>query len=179
MSPVRDIVIRKLNDILIKTGNEGEENEKKMKNVEIAIYNYTIAKSPRDKKNWSNTEFSECYKTKAKSILANLDPTSYVKNEYLLPKFLSGEYSYHELCFGMTHQEMYPERWEEAIAANLKNDLKQWGSIDPESIPDGAVKCRKCRSWKTTYYAMQTRSADEPMTNFATCLKCKFNWRFE
>lgn len=36
----------------------------------------------------------------------------------------------------------------------------------------GAYQCRACRGWKTTYYQMQTRSADEPMTIFVTCLQC-------
>lgn len=36
----------------------------------------------------------------------------------------------------------------------------------------GAHQCRACRGWKTTFYQMQTRSADEPMTVFVTCLQC-------
>ena len=37
--------------------------------------------------------------------------------------------------------------------------------------------CRKCRSKKCTYYQMQTRSADEPMTVFVTCLDCSTRWK--
>lgn len=36
----------------------------------------------------------------------------------------------------------------------------------------GQFKCGKCKSWATTYTQAQTRSADEPMTNFVLCLKC-------
>ena len=36
---------------------------------------------------------------------------------------------------------------------------------------------RKCREYKATYYQMQTRSADEPMTTFLTCLKCNKKWK--
>ena len=32
--------------------------------------------------------------------------------------------------------------------------------------------CGKCKSKKCTYYQLQTRSADEPMTTFVTCLDC-------
>ncbi|KAL7409274.1 transcription elongation factor [Mrakia frigida] len=39
-------------------------------------------------------------------------------------------------------------------------------------------KCGKCGQRKTTYYQMQTRSADEPMTTFVTCLNCNNRWKF-
>ena len=35
----------------------------------------------------------------------------------------------------------------------------------------------KCRTYKTTYYQLQTRSADEPLTTFVTCLKCNKRWK--
>ena len=39
-------------------------------------------------------------------------------------------------------------------------------------------QCSKCRQRKCTYYQMQTRSADEPMTTFVTCINCGKNWKF-
>lgn len=33
-------------------------------------------------------------------------------------------------------------------------------------------QCSKCKEKKTTYYQLQTRSADEPMTTFVTCVVC-------
>jgi DNA-directed RNA polymerase subunit M/transcription elongation factor TFIIS len=38
-------------------------------------------------------------------------------------------------------------------------------------------RCRKCRSDNISYYQQQTRSADEPMTNFCKCGNCGFEWR--
>ena len=38
-------------------------------------------------------------------------------------------------------------------------------------------KCHRCKKNKTTYYELQTRSADEPMTTFITCLNCGKRWR--
>ena len=40
-----------------------------------------------------------------------------------------------------------------------------------------AFKCRKCGSRSTSYYEVQTRSADEPMTQFITCLNCGNRWK--
>lgn len=43
---------------------------------------------------------------------------------------------------------------------------------------EGMFQCGKCKSKKTHYYQMQTRSADEPMTTFVTCLECGNRWKF-
>jgi DNA-directed RNA polymerase subunit M/transcription elongation factor TFIIS len=42
---------------------------------------------------------------------------------------------------------------------------------------NGLFKCGKCKSIKTTYYQMQTRSADEPMTTYVTCKGCGNRWK--
>jgi DNA-directed RNA polymerase subunit M/transcription elongation factor TFIIS len=42
---------------------------------------------------------------------------------------------------------------------------------------EGLLKCGKCKSLKTSYYQMQTRSADEPMTTFVTCNNCGHKWK--
>ena len=39
-------------------------------------------------------------------------------------------------------------------------------------------QCGKCRQRKCQYYQMQTRSADEPMTTFVTCVNCGNRWKF-
>ena len=41
----------------------------------------------------------------------------------------------------------------------------------------GVYRCGKCKSWKTTYYQLQTRSADEPMTTYVTCMNCEKRWK--
>lgn len=37
--------------------------------------------------------------------------------------------------------------------------------------------CGKCKKRKCTYFQMQTRSADEPMTTFVTCISCNNRWK--
>ena len=42
---------------------------------------------------------------------------------------------------------------------------------------NGLLQCPKCKQYTTTYTTMQTRSADEPETVFASC-KCGKRWKF-
>lgn len=54
-------------------------------------------------------------------------------------------------------------------------EIQRSVGIDPNA--GGAFVCKKCKGDKTTYYQMQTRSSDEPMTVFVTCLSCGTKWR--
>ncbi|KXN72426.1 transcription elongation factor [Conidiobolus coronatus NRRL 28638] len=56
---------------------------------------------------------------------------------------------------------------------NLFN-MKGAGNVQAET---DAFKCGKCHQRKCTYYQMQTRSADEPMTTFVTCTNCNNRWK--
>ncbi|SBS90459.1 transcription elongation factor s-II, putative [Plasmodium malariae] len=42
----------------------------------------------------------------------------------------------------------------------------------------GEFQCFKCKGYETVYHQLQTRSSDEPMTTFVTCLKCNNRWKF-
>ena len=59
----------------------------------------------------------------------------------------------------------------EAATAEAVRGQKQQASTD-------AFKCGKCGQRKCTYYQLQTRSADEPMTTFVTCVNCDNRWKF-
>lgn len=39
-------------------------------------------------------------------------------------------------------------------------------------------RCGRCKQRKCNYYQMQTRSADEPLTTFVTCVNCNNRWKF-
>jgi transcription factor S len=45
------------------------------------------------------------------------------------------------------------------------------------SLPETDVKCEKCDSMRAYWWLIQTRSADEPPTQFYKCVKCKHTWR--
>ena len=50
--------------------------------------------------------------------------------------------------------------------------------MEKHNKEEGLFTCGKCKSKRTTYYQLQTRSADEPMTTFVTCKDCSKRWKF-
>jgi transcription elongation factor S-II len=81
-----------------------------------------------------------------------------------------------ELCDqrNAARDEASESRRSDWIAANREKVMLDNG-LDPTKGTE--FKCHKCRSSKCTFYALQTRSSDEPMTLFVTCLNCGNNWK--
>jgi transcription elongation factor S-II len=61
------------------------------------------------------------------------------------------------------------------IKEKMLFDCERGGA--PKATTD-QFKCGRCGQRKTTYYQLQTRSADEPMTTFVTCVNCNNHWKF-
>ena len=164
----RENVRAKLNKIIRK--------KKLSLNLEKGIFNYTIqvAKQKNIVRKWDNDTFVLIYTDKFRSILFNLNAKSTVKNKELLKKLKTGKFKAHELAF-MSHQELFPEKWKSLIEEKIKRDQNE-GKVDLSAATD-EFYCFRCKKRKCSYYQMQTRSADEPMTTFVTCLLCGNNWR--
>ncbi|KAH0786557.1 transcription elongation factor A protein 1 isoform X3 [Histomonas meleagridis] len=47
----------------------------------------------------------------------------------------------------------------------------------PPATKSEFFQCRRCKSRNISFYQLQTRSADEPMTNFCTCGDCGNTWK--
>ena len=164
----RTNVKKKLNKII--------RRKKLSLNLEKGIFNYSIqtARLRNIVRKWDNKAFVMIYVDKFKGLLLNLNAKSTIKNKELLKRLKNGEFKAHELAF-MTHQELYPEKWKYLIDKKIKRD-KSEGVVDLSAATDEFF-CFKCKKRKCSYYQMQTRSADEPMTTFVTCLLCGNNWR--
>jgi len=170
-----------VNDVAFRTNIRKKLNmiirKKKLStNLEKGIYNYTIqtASLRNIVRKWDNEAFTMIYIDKFKSILINLNVKSTINNKELLKRLKNGEFKAREMAF-MTHQELYPEKWKSLIDKKIKRD-KSEGTVDLSAATDEFF-CFKCKKRKCSYYQMQTRSADEPMTTFITCLLCGNNWR--
>ena len=145
-------------------------NLKISKNIERGIYNYAVcqAKSKNIVRKWENKYFLQLYKNRLRSIYLNM------KNTEFLDKIKTKQITTTQLC-KMTHQEMRPEKWKKLIDAKIKRD-KNMTSVNMSAATD-EFKCYKCKKNKCTYYQLQTRSADEPITTFITCLVCGNRWK--
>lgn len=69
-----------------------------------------------------------------------------------------------------------PDRWRLLIQTTLEKDKAMYSKKTTASIHLFCSSCK--RKTKCDTYQMQTRSADEPMTTFVTCLECDKRWKF-
>ncbi len=44
-------------------------------------------------------------------------------------------------------------------------------------LPTIEIECEKCGNNNAVWWMLQTRSADEPTTQFYRCTKCSYTWR--
>ena len=146
------------------------------RNIEKSIYNYVIltAKERNIQRRWLNPLFKKLYFSKVISIYLNLNNETYIKNEKLLSRILTKEIKPEEVG-KLSVYDIFPDNWKDLLNAKSKRDKIKY-ELKPEAMTD-QYKCRKCGSRKCSYYEMQTRSADEPMTQFFTCIDCDNRWK--
>lgn len=158
----RSNIISKIDEII--------KDIKISRNIERGVFNFTLKESTTKKllKKWENPFFVNIYLDRMKTIYTN------IQYEPLKILIQSGNIKTSELAF-MTHQEMRPDKWDRMIEEKNKRDKCKYETVI-EAATD-TFKCRKCKSNKCTYYQMQTRSADEPMTTFVSCLDCGCRWK--
>ena len=146
------------------------QDTKISRNIERGVFNFALKESTTKKllKKWENPFFVNIYLDRMKTIYTN------IQYEPLKELIQSGNIKTSELAF-MTHQEMRPDKWNNMIEEKNKRDKCKYETVI-EAATD-TFKCRKCKSNKCTYYQMQTRSADEPMTTFVSCLDCGCRWK--
>ena len=143
--------------------------------MEKNIYNTTIneARATLIASVWTNEQFKWIYKKNYMKIFGNIKTN---KNaDFVLNKIKYGLWEPQNIL-SMKPQLLYPDLWEELL---LKN-AKKLNMIGKEMNQQGTdiFRCGKCKKNNCTYFQMQTRSADEPMTTFVTCLECGKRWKF-
>ena len=129
-------------------------------NIEKSIYNWAIAHATELNidANWTNDSFTHMYIQRAMDVLHHL-------KEYNIDEKIDNKEIVSKDVGFLKHKMYNEQRWVPVVYETDETDK------------EGIFKCKKCHSKKTTYYSLQTRSADEPMTNFITCLVCQNRWK--
>jgi len=168
MSDIRNNVKKHINNIV--------KNDNITNNIEKGIYNYTIIQCKKNsiKKSWDCKNFTNLYNIKALSIIGNLDNESYIKNNELIENIKNNKILPYELAFKKP-EELFPSKWKNILEEKNKR-IKTILSSNIDIFTD-LYQCNKCKERKCTYYQLQTRSADEPMTTFVNCLNCGKKWK--
>ena len=131
--------------------------------LEPAILNRCIADAQKwfVDIDWENSVFVEMYRSRAVSLYRYKDKLS----EMSVTEFADS-----------SPVDLKPKRWAEMIAKIIEKEKAMYSKSSTASI---FMHCSSCkRKTKCDYYQMQTRSADEPMTTFVTCLECDKRWKF-
>jgi len=125
---------------------------------------------------WDNKLFEEIYVQKQRRLFSNLHPSSPVGNKGLVERLKHGGIMLHTLA-RMSDIDLYPENWERL--REIQDIREQRWLEGNTSRKTDLFKCGRCGGRECTYYELQTRSADEPMTIFITCLNkdCGKRWR--
>ena len=163
------------------------------RNIEKSVWEWAILKTRQSNKpaTIGNKWFKMWYKNKANHLLAELKRAPCVACSLtvgadgcvkvdlsvipqLQHRIFTKELKSSELV-NMTPDVLWPDGpYSRVSFAQLQKALANEAAKSKDDNYEGILKCGKCKSRKTTYYQLQTRSADEPMVRFFLVLACAF-----
>jgi hypothetical protein len=186
------------------------------RNCERSVYNWAVqqTREMQDDPSWENRLFRSRYKQKAFGLLLELQRGPEVAADIKVEgdRITMGLNIVPQLVKRLQRKELDSKNlarydpdvlwpggpWAKMAFEHKKRDLMLEQAKTKEQNYEGQFKCGKCKSTKTTYYQMQTRSADEPMvsslllffmlialrtnapalqTTFVTCTTCNNRWK--
>ncbi|QLG71526.1 hypothetical protein HG535_0B05690 [Zygotorulaspora mrakii] len=161
---LRDMVIKALYDAIAK------ESEHPPKSILT-----TVKSIEEELHKLNNCETKEKgYKEKYRVIYSNIISRN---NPDLKHKIANGDITPFYLV-NCDPKELAPEYLRKKIEEIAKQNLfNAQGATVERSVTD-RFTCGKCKEKKVSYYQLQTRSADEPLTTFCTCEVCGNRWKF-
>jgi len=161
---------------IVSTFTKILDNEKLSNSIEEAIIQFSKEKAEKERipRNWENMLFRKIYLNKARSLYTNLNTETYVKNPNFKKKILNGKIKSTDIP-SLTFQQVFPEHWKKLMDEKYKKEKMLYE--EKQEAMTTQYKCGRCKSRKCTYYELQTRSADESMTIFITCINCGNRWK--
>lgn len=144
--------------------------------LERGIYNASLedAKKHMVPLTWDHTMFQWIYSMITKRTVTNFHPDSYVGNKSLIERWKEGEFTIESIAH-WTPYELNPANWKELKDQQFRRDKRILeGNL---AMATDRFRCSQCKKKMCSYYELQTRSADEPMTIFISCLNCGKHWK--
>lgn len=132
--------------------------------IEMGIYDYTHQYCLSNNRYMDMTK--AIYKDKLEDLIYNLQ-VGHPSIQKIMRGIRKGRYNAYNLAF-LDPQELDEDMWMKIMVrrANTEDKLNNLPTVP-------WVPCRICKTNEYFYYQLQTRSADEPMTIFYICKKCK------
>ena len=153
------------------------------RNAEISILNWAVhtTREMGQDASWENDVFRRYYKMKLNWLITEMGREEKVNialavdGDRVQLRYIVGP----QLALRLKRKELdvkclanYPSDvlwpagpWSQAHFKAREKDMAMEKAKAKEEDYEGLFKCGKCKSVKTTYYQMQTRSADEPMVS--------------
>lgn len=125
--------------------------------IEAGIYEYSLTYSVANR--FDTPMIHAVYMDKLRNILYDIQNIQNVQN-------LQNELNPQELAF-LDPQDINPQMWDSLIRKRQLIEYKKNNMAATD-----LYKCYKCNERRCQVRQVQTRSADEPMTLFITCLVC-------
>ena len=138
--------------------------------IELSIFEFTLIYCLNN--NLNDIFIKSVYDDKLNNIISNIIDTQNINNKTLKKDLLSNKINPSYIAF-MSPAQLHPDKWLYWVKKKEYKELRE-NSI----VYSDAYKCFKCGERKTKVTQAQTRSADEPMTTFVTCLICYNTFKF-
>ncbi len=166
MNPLRKMAISKFEEIPYLSGYKDQ-----IEGMERQIYLMTLKEAAKRSvvAHWRNHTFCEYYLIHVRTNYIHLTTLPQVK-----AKVLSGEILLENLP-QYNHYAVNPEGWHDLREKQRIREEKELAG--DRRVATDRFKCHRCGQKQCSYYQLQTRSADEPMTTFIKCLVCNNEWR--
>jgi transcription elongation factor S-II len=114
------------------------------------------------------------YKMKARELKFNF---SDAKNKDLRAEVLDGSLTPAALV-KMTSKDLANADMKAERQRLHNHFLREMAASNVGTATTDEFRCGKCKKRECTYYELQTRGADEPLTVFVSCTSCGNRWRF-
>ena len=166
MNSTREFVVERFSTLL-----DIPQDDKICKDLEKCILNYAYDACYNEPA-WDNPNFSSIYKQKFLSLQHNIRNNSQLKEKIVTKKLKPLE------VIEMRPEQLDPNgKYAKVLEKRIHREMRKEALTKEAKNQEGFFTCNRCKSKKTTYYQLQTRSADEPMTTYVSCLNCDKNWK--